>query len=111
MMTDTNLINWPQEKVDKLVGHYKEILSLLGEDPEREGLLKTPERVAKAMLTLTRGYEMDPREVLNAAKFKEPYSQMVIVKDIDFFPCASITCCRSTERPMWHIFLTDTLRG
>ena len=81
MMTDTNLINWPQEKVDKLVGHYKEILSLLGEDPEREGLLKTPERVAKAMLTLTRGYEMDPREVLNAAKFKEPYSQMVIVKD------------------------------
>ena len=59
MMTDTNSINWPQEKVDKLVGHYKEILSLLGEDPEREGLLKTPERVAKAMLTLTRGYEMD----------------------------------------------------
>ena len=85
MMTDTNSINWPQEKVEKLVGHYKEILSLLGEDPEREGLLKTPERVAKAMLTLTRGYEMDPREVLNAAKFKEPYSQMVIVKDIDFF--------------------------
>ena len=135
MMTDTNSINWPQEKVEKLVGHYKEILSLLGEDPEREGLLKTPERVAKAMLTLTRGYEMDPREVLNAAKFKEPYSQMVIVKDIDFFSmcehhmlpfygkaacdartwkrnqCASITCCRSTERPMWHIFLTDTLRG
>jgi len=73
MMTDTNSINWPQEKVEKLVGHYKEILSLLGEDPEREGLLKTPERVAKAMLTLTRGYEMDPREVLNAAKFKEPY--------------------------------------
>ena len=84
MMTDTNSINWPQGKVEKLVGHYKEILSLLGEDPEREGLLKTPERVAKAMLTLTRGYEMDPREVLNAAKFKEPYSQMVIVKDIDF---------------------------
>ena len=74
MMTDTNSINWPQEKVEKLMGHYKEILSLLGEDPEREGLLKTPERVAKAMLTLTRGYEMDPREVL-----------MVIVKDIDFF--------------------------
>lgn len=47
MMTDTNSINWPQEKVEKLVGHYKEILSLLGEDPEREGLLKTPERVAK----------------------------------------------------------------
>mgnify|MGYP000252458932 FL=1 len=110
MMTDTSSINWPQEKVEKLVGHYKEILSLLGEDPEREGLLKTPERVAKAMLTLTRGYEMDPREVLNAAKFKEPYSQMVIVKDIDFFPCASITCYRSTERLMWHTFLTNILR-
>ena len=60
MMTDTNSINWPQEKVEKLVGHYKEILSLLGEDPEREGLLKTPERVAKAMLTLTRRYFFSP---------------------------------------------------
>ena len=84
-MIDTNLLNWPEERVAKLMSHYKEILSLLGEDPEREGLLKTPERVAKAMLTLTRGYEVDPKAVLNAAKFKEPYSQMVIVKDIDFF--------------------------
>ena len=84
MMT-TDMINWPEEKVQKLMGHYKEILSLLGEDPEREGLLKTPERVAKAMLTLTRGYDMDPKAVLNAAKFQEEYSQMVIVKDIDFF--------------------------
>ena len=84
-MIDTNLVNWPEERVAKLMSHYKEILSLLGEDPEREGLLKTPERVAKAMLTLTRGYEVDPKAVLNAAKFKEPYSQMVIVKDIDFF--------------------------
>ena len=74
MMIDNSLINWPEEKVEKLKAHYAEILSLLGEDPNREGLLKTPERVAKAMLTLTRGYEMDPREVLNAAKFKEPYS-------------------------------------
>ena len=80
-----NPMEWNEEKISKLMGHYKEILSLLGEDPEREGLIKTPERVAKAMLTLTRGYEMDPKEVLNAAKFKEPYSQMVIVKDIDFF--------------------------
>ena len=68
-MIDNSLINWPEEKVEKLKAHYAEILSLLGEDPNREGLLKTPERVAKAMLTLTRGYEMDPREVLNAAKF------------------------------------------
>ena len=64
-------MKFPEEKVQKLMSHYKEILSLLGEDPEREGLLKTPERVAKAMLTLTRGYEVDPKEVLRAAKFKE----------------------------------------
>ena len=69
MMIDNSLINWPEEKVEKLKAHYAEILSLLGEDPNREGLLKTPERVAKAMLTLTRGYEMDPREVLNAANW------------------------------------------
>ena len=65
-MIDTNLVNWPEERVAKLMSHYKEILSLLGEDPEREGLLKTPERVAKAMLTLTRGYEVDPKAVLNS---------------------------------------------
>jgi GTP cyclohydrolase I len=74
----------PQE-VDELKGHYKQILTLLGEDVEREGLLKTPERVAKAMLTLTKGYRMDPKAVLNSAKFKEEYRQMVIVKDINFY--------------------------
>lgn len=74
-----------QERIDQLKFHYKETLQLFGEDPEREGLLKTPERVAKAMLTLTRGYAMDPVAVLNSAKFKEEYNQMVIVKDIEFF--------------------------
>ena len=74
-----------REGLDALAGHYKEILTLLGEDPEREGLLKTPMRVAKAMQTLTRGYEMDAHKVLTDALFKEDYSQMVIVKDIDFF--------------------------
>lgn len=69
----------------ELQGHYKQILSLLGEDPQREGLLKTPERVAKAMMTLTKGYNEDPIAILNSAKFKEEYNQMVIVKDIDFF--------------------------
>ena len=69
----------------ELQEHYSRILSLLGEDPSREGLLKTPERVAKAMLTLTKGYGMYPHEVLLSAKFREEYSQMVIVKDIDFF--------------------------
>ena len=70
---------------NELAAHYKGILSLLGEDAEREGLIKTPERVAKAMLTLTRGYHEDPAAILNSAKFKENYNQMVIVKDIDFF--------------------------
>lgn len=70
---------------NELAARYKDILSLLGEDASREGLLKTPERVAKAMLTLTRGYHEDPAAILNSAKFKENYNQMVIVKDIDFF--------------------------
>ena len=84
-MIDTNLLQFSEEKIQKLMFHYREILSILGEDTQREGLLKTPERVAKAMLTLTRGYDVDPKSVLLAAKFKETYSQMVIVKDIDFF--------------------------
>ena len=71
--------------LEDLKNHYRSIITLLGEDAEREGLLKTPERVAKAMLTLTKGYHMDPHEVLRSAKFQEEYSQMVIVKDIDFF--------------------------
>lgn len=74
-----------EETVEALKGHYFEILKLLGEDPDREGLQKTPERVAKAMLTLTRGYLMDPSEILKSACFKEKYSQMVIVKDINFY--------------------------
>ena len=74
-----------REGLDKLAEHYRDILSLIGEDPSREGLVKTPMRVAKAMQTLTRGYEEDAHEVLRQALFKEDYSQMVIVKDIDFF--------------------------
>lgn len=69
----------------ELQKHYSRIITLLGEDVRREGLVKTPERVAKAMITLTKGYELDPREVLLSARFKENYKQMVIVKDIDFF--------------------------
>ncbi|MBR6287683.1 MAG: GTP cyclohydrolase I FolE [Bacteroidaceae bacterium] len=71
--------------LEELENHYRSVLSLLGEDPTREGLQKTPLRVAKAMQTLTRGYSMDAAAILNSAKFKEDYSQMVIVKDIDFF--------------------------
>ncbi len=74
-----------REGLEDLAAHYKQVLSLLGEDTEREGLLKTPIRVAKAMQVLTRGYQMDAHKVLTDALFKEDYSQMVIVKDIDFF--------------------------
>ena len=74
-----------REGLDDLATHYKEILKLLGEDPEREGLQKTPMRVAKAMQVLTRGYTQDAHKVLTDALFAEKYDQMVIVKDIDFF--------------------------
>ena len=74
-----------REGLEELAAHYKEVLTLLGEDTEREGLQKTPMRVAKAMQVLTRGYQMDAHKVLTDALFKEDYSQMVIVKDIDFF--------------------------
>lgn len=74
-----------EEGIEKLAYHYKEILKLLGEDPEREGLLKTPERVAKAMAFLTQGYDGDPKEIILSAKFKEEYKQMVIVKDIELY--------------------------
>ncbi|MDO5129126.1 MAG: GTP cyclohydrolase I FolE [Prevotellaceae bacterium] len=74
-----------RDGLEQLASHYKDILQLLGEDPQREGLEKTPMRVAKAMQVLTRGYYMDARKVLTDALFKEDYSQMVIVKDIDFF--------------------------
>lgn len=73
------------EKIEALMGHYREILRLLGEDPEREGLLKTPERVAKAMSFITKGYSQDPIDILRSAIFKEEYQQMVLVKDIELF--------------------------
>ena len=71
--------------VEELAGHYKRILELLGEDTSREGLLKTPERVAKAMAFLTKGYGQDPKEILLSAKFREDYRHMVVVKDIELY--------------------------
>ena len=71
--------------LEELASHYTEIIKLLGEDPHRDGLQKTPMRVAKAMQILTRGYLQDPHKVLTDALFEEKYNQMVIVKDIDFF--------------------------
>ncbi|HNY23606.1 MAG TPA: GTP cyclohydrolase I FolE [Bacteroidales bacterium] len=69
----------------QLAEHYKAILHLIGEDPEREGLLKTPVRVAKAMQFLTKGYLEDPAAILNSARFKEEYQQIVLVKDIEVY--------------------------
>ena len=71
--------------LEKLANHYSEILTLLGEDKEREGLQKTPMRVAKAMQFLTKGYSQDPKAILEKALFHEEYSHMVIVKDINFY--------------------------
>ena len=74
-----------EEKINELMVHYREILRLLGEDPDREGLIKTPERVAKAMSFITKGYAQDPIAILRSAMFKEEYQQMVLVKDIELF--------------------------
>ena len=71
--------------IESLAKKYKDILSEIGEDPVREGLAKTPERVAKALQYLTHGYDLDPAEILKSAMFKEKYSQMVIVKDIEMY--------------------------
>lgn len=76
---------WNSEIIEEMSSMYKRILKLLGEDPDREGLLKTPVRVAQALNYLTVGYSIDPVQILNSAKFKEEYRQMVIVKDIDLY--------------------------
>ena len=71
--------------IENLSEHYHGVLKQIGEDPEREGLMKTPERVAKAMLYLTQGYDLNAQEILKSAMFKEDYSQMVVVKDIEVY--------------------------
>lgn len=74
------------DKITKeLTEHYKNVLELLGEDVEREGLIKTPRRVAKSMQFLTQGYNQDPEAILRSAMFKEEYQQMVLVKDIELY--------------------------
>lgn len=77
--------HFDQERTEKLSYHYQEIIRLLGEDTEREGLLQTPTRVAKAMQFMTQGYGQNPEEILRSALFKEDYRQMVIVKDIEIY--------------------------
>ncbi|MDR3706154.1 MAG: GTP cyclohydrolase I FolE [Paludibacteraceae bacterium] len=73
------------EHTEEIAFHYKKIIELLGEDSNREGLLKTPIRVAKAMEFFTQGYDIDPKSIIQGAMFKEDYRQMVIVKEIDFY--------------------------
>ena len=70
---------------DEIKGHFSEVINLLGEDTSREGLVKTPERASKAMKFLTEGYEMDSKQILQSAMFKEDYNEMVIVKDIELY--------------------------
>lgn len=77
--------NYNPEKIESIASHYSKILSEIGEDPSREGLLKTPERIAKALQFLTHGYDVNPADILRSAMFKEEYSQMVIVKDIEIY--------------------------
>ena len=76
---------YDEKTTREIAHHYREILRLLGEDPEREGLAKTPERVAKALQFLTKGYGEDGGEIIRSALFEEDYSQMVLVKDIDLY--------------------------
>ena len=76
---------YDSKNIESLKEHYSKVLELLGEDPSREGLIKTPERVAKAMQFLTQGYEMNATEILQSAMFSEDYSQMVLVKEIEFY--------------------------
>jgi GTP cyclohydrolase IA len=77
--------SWNPETTEKLAEHYNAILELIGEDPLREGLLKTPFRVAKAIQFLTHGYHVDPSKIIQSAKFREDYRQMVIVKEIELY--------------------------
>lgn len=74
-----------EQRTDELAGYYRGILGALGEDPAREGLIKTPVRVAKAMQFLLKGYQEDPVEMLRAAMFREPFHQMVVVRDIEVY--------------------------
>src|SRR6201991_4815755 len=76
---------YDEQVTNGLVKNYHDVLQLIGEDAEREGLLKTPERVAKAMQYLTQGYQLDAHAILDSAKFHEPISEMIVVKDIEIY--------------------------
>ncbi|MEI7472540.1 MAG: GTP cyclohydrolase I FolE [Chitinophagaceae bacterium] len=76
---------YDEDVTNGLISTYKQSIDLLGEDSNREGLLKTPERIAKAMQVMTQGYQLDARAILNSAKFHESVSEMIIVKDIELY--------------------------
>ena len=76
---------YSEEITDRIAAHYQDMLDAIQEDPNREGLIKTPERASKAIQYLTKGYNEDPVEILKAAMFKEDYSEMVLVKDIEVY--------------------------
>lgn len=84
-MSYTQIEQYEDKITSGLIENYRETLKLLGEDPGRDGLLKTPERVAHSMQYMTQGYHMDAHAILEAARFKEPYSEMVLVKDIELY--------------------------
>jgi GTP cyclohydrolase I len=84
-MAYTKVEKYDEEVTASLIKNYQEALQLLGEDPQREGLIKTPERVAKAMQFLTQGYSLDPKAIINSARFHEEGSEMIIVKDIELY--------------------------
>ena len=84
-MSYKKIEHYDEECTKSLSSNYKEVIENLGEDPTREGLLKTPERVAKAMQFLTQGYDQNPQEILKSAMFAEKYDEMVIVKDIEVY--------------------------
>lgn len=77
--------NYDESVTSGLIEQYTKVLGLIGEDPKREGLLKTPERIAKAVQFITQGYQLDARDILNSAKFHEPVSEMIVVKDIELY--------------------------
>jgi GTP cyclohydrolase I len=84
-MAYKKLEQYDQDSTAALAQAYQKVLNALGENPEREGLLKTPERIAKAMQYMTQGYSLDAEAILNSAKFHEPISEMIIVKDIEIY--------------------------
>jgi GTP cyclohydrolase I len=84
-MSYTKTEHYNEKATQGLIANYKSVLGFLGEDPEREGLMKTPERLAKAMQYLTQGYHLDARTIINSAKFHEDVSEMIVVKDIEIY--------------------------